>query len=107
MSGCLTREEEEKLQGTLVAPMEIFDHQQYRARGRSSHEDLSQRREEAAFLLFGVQGGEGRQTRYFRQVLDLLRKQGNERTCGGSQCRRDLGGERGARNARKRSSKGA
>ena len=89
---CLAREEEEKLQGALIAPMDIFDHQQERSGGRGSHEDVSQQSEEAAFLLFRFQGRQWREACEFGQVLDLLRKQGKERACGGSQRRRDLVG---------------
>src|SRR6266487_3682241 len=92
----LAREEVEKLQRTLIAPMEIFDHQQQRSGGCGSQEDVRKRREEAALLLLRVQGEQGREACQFGQMLDLLRKQGNERACGDSQRSRDLGGgERG------------
>ncbi len=87
----LAREEEEKLQRAFIAPMEIFDHQQERSGGRRSQQDVCQRREEAALLLFRFQRGPGREACHFRQVLHLLGKQGNERACRGSQNRSNLG----------------
>jgi len=88
---CLAREEVEKLQGVLIAPMEIFDHQQERLGGRGSQEDVRKLGEEAALLLFRVQGGQRREACEFGQMLDRLRKQGSEHACGGSQSRGNLG----------------
>ncbi len=92
---CLACQEEEKLKGALVAPMEILHDQQHRSGARGSREDISQGREEAALLLFGVQRRQGRQARQFGEMLDLLRKQGKEHTRGGFQRRRHLCGREG------------
>src|SRR6266699_2969313 len=93
---CLACEEVEEFQGPLIAPMQIFDHQQQRSGGRGSQEDVRKLGEEAALLLLRVQGEQGREACQFGQMLDRFRKQGKEYACGGSQRRRGLGGgERG------------
>jgi len=96
----LAREEEEKLQGALIAPVDIFDDEQKRSRGRGVHEDVRQYSEEAALLLFRFQGVQGRKASEFGQLLDLLRKQGQECSYRGTQDCGDLGGrERGQESA--------
>lgn len=54
----LTGEKVEELQRALIAPMEIFKHQQERSGRRGLQEDVRKRDEEAALLLFRFQGGQ-------------------------------------------------
>jgi hypothetical protein len=72
--------------------MQIFDHQQEWLGVCSSQEDVCECRKDAALLLLRIQGEQGREICQFRQVLDLLWKQGEEHARRGSQNRGNLGG---------------